>query len=137
MRVEGFSSTGSSAGTAGSEAGVLPSGTLRQDFMKLLITQLQHQDPLQPLQDRELMAQLAQLASVESLQHIEAMTQQGQVASQLSQAAALIGRTVSGLSGDGVVTGKVTGAAVGADSQVYLAVGDAAVALGNVLQVAE
>ncbi len=41
---------------------------LGQDaFLKLLITQLQHQDPLNPLDDQAFIAQLAQFSSLEKL----------------------------------------------------------------------
>jgi flagellar basal-body rod modification protein FlgD len=40
-------------------------------FLKLLVTQLQHQDPLQPTDNSEFIAQLAQFTSLESLQQIK------------------------------------------------------------------
>lgn len=42
----------------------------RNAFLNLLVTQLQHQDPLQPQADGEFLAQLAQFSSLESLQNI-------------------------------------------------------------------
>lgn len=42
----------------------------KEDFMKLLMTQLQHQDPLNPLDHREFSAQLAQFSSLEQLSNI-------------------------------------------------------------------
>jgi flagellar hook assembly protein FlgD len=42
----------------------------RDAFLKLLITQLQHQDPTNPLSDREFLAQLAQFSSLEKLSDI-------------------------------------------------------------------
>lgn len=41
-------------------------------FMKLLITQLQHQDPTQPQDDAQFIAQLAQFSSLEQLQQMNA-----------------------------------------------------------------
>jgi flagellar basal-body rod modification protein FlgD len=58
--------TGSSPTTA-------PQKTLGQDaFLKLLVTQLQHQDPTQPKNDTEFIAQLAQFSSLEKLTEISA-----------------------------------------------------------------
>ena len=40
-------------------------------FLNLLVTQLQHQNPLEPQADGEFLAQLAQFSSLESLQDIK------------------------------------------------------------------
>ena len=40
-------------------------------FLNLLVTQLQHQNPLEPQADGEFLAQLAQFSSLESLQDIQ------------------------------------------------------------------
>ena len=46
----------------------LSNDNLGQDaFLKLLVTQLQNQDPLNPMADTEFIAQLAQFASLEKL----------------------------------------------------------------------
>ncbi len=42
----------------------------KDDFLKLLITQLRHQDPLNPMKSEEFAAQLAQFSSLEQLQNI-------------------------------------------------------------------
>ena len=43
----------------------------RDAFLKLHVTQLQHQNPLEPQPDGEFLAQLAQFSSLESLQDIQ------------------------------------------------------------------
>jgi flagellar basal-body rod modification protein FlgD len=43
----------------------------REAFLQLLVTQLRHQDPLQPQANGEFIAQLAQFSSLEQLTHIQ------------------------------------------------------------------
>lgn len=50
----------STKGKSGNELG-------KDEFLHILITQLKNQDPMQPLQDREFIAQMAQFSSVEQL----------------------------------------------------------------------
>ncbi len=42
----------------------------KDDFLNLLVTQLQHQDPLNPAESTEFTAQLAQFSSLEQLNNI-------------------------------------------------------------------
>jgi flagellar basal-body rod modification protein FlgD len=49
-----------------------PTDGLGKDaFMNLLVTQLQHQDPLQPQDNSQFLTQLAQFSSLEQLQQIQ------------------------------------------------------------------
>jgi flagellar basal-body rod modification protein FlgD len=45
-------------------------------FLKLLVTQLQHQDPMQPQDDSQFLAQLAQFSSLEQLTTISSSIQE-------------------------------------------------------------
>jgi flagellar basal-body rod modification protein FlgD len=71
----------------------------RDDFMKLLITQLQNQDPLSPLDNQEFAVQLAQFNSLEQLvglnEKLDALANQQGLVSQFSSTA-LIGKQVIG-----------------------------------------
>lgn len=73
----------------------------KEDFLRLLVTQLSNQDPLNPMDGSQFAAQLAQFSSVEQLINIEqALTGQGEINGMLAQsinsgvAAGLIGKEV-------------------------------------------
>ena len=49
----------------------VPSSELGKDeFMKILMAQLQHQDPLSPMDDREFISQMAQFSSLEQMMNM-------------------------------------------------------------------
>lgn len=74
-------------------------------FLQLLIAQMQNQDPTEPMDSSEQIAQLATFSQVEQTietnKNLEALLQ----SNSLSQASAIIGKTVSSL--DGETTGVV------------------------------
>ena len=78
-----------------------------QDFLQLLITELQNQDPTNPVDPTDEASQLAQFSSLEATNNLDsAFTQYSQM-SDLTQGATLIGKTVSVTSGTNTVTGTV------------------------------
>ena len=94
------------SGAGQSSSGVSnPKGTLGQnDFLKLMIAQLQAQNPMDPANTNEFMGELAQFTQVEQLTNLAQ-------ANELSSAVSLIGRTVVYSSSNGTRgTGQVTSA---------------------------
>ncbi len=84
--------------TASNAASTKKSTSLGQDaFLQLLVTQLQYQDPLNPMDDKEFVAELAQFSSLEQLTEIntgiENLATQG-TQQQLIGAVNFIGKTV-------------------------------------------
>jgi len=57
----------------------------RNAFLNLLITQLRHQDPLNPMDDREFIAQLAQFSSLEQMQNLNSTFNRFQAFNMIGQ----------------------------------------------------
>lgn len=76
-----------------------------QSFLKLLVAQMKNQDPTDPMDSTQYVAQLAAFSQVEQSVQVNAKLDQLLQSSTLSQADALIGRTVT--SADGKVSGTV------------------------------
>ncbi|TPL04757.1 MULTISPECIES: flagellar hook assembly protein FlgD [unclassified Mesorhizobium] len=76
-----------------------------QSFLKLLIAEMKKQDPTKPMDSTQYVAQLATFSQVE--QSVQTNTKLDQImqSSALSQADALIGRSIT--SADGKTTGTV------------------------------
>ncbi len=90
----------------------------KDDFLKLLITQLSHQDPMSPMESQDFAAQLAQFSSLEQLQGIGANIEQGVEADLIlaqtinnTMAASIIGRRAKAI-GDKVMIDTYGGAEI-------------------------
>ncbi|MGO8695059.1 MAG: flagellar hook assembly protein FlgD [Rectinemataceae bacterium] len=79
----------------------------KDDFLKLLITQLQHQDPTAPVDDKQFIAQMASFSSLEQITNMSEGFQKltGLLAS--SEAAQVLGKTVQIADGGAKITGVV------------------------------
>lgn len=78
----------------------------KDDFLKLLITQLRYQDPLKPMEDREYIAQMAQFSSLEQMMNVG-------LASNMNYGLSALGKQVTAIDSDGyTVKGKAVSARV-------------------------
>jgi flagellar basal-body rod modification protein FlgD len=83
--------SGLSAGTASSVK------STKDDFMKLLITQMRYQNPMDPMDNAQMTSQIAQLNTVEGINQLNATVtglQASLMATQSMQSASLIGKTI-------------------------------------------
>lgn len=90
------STTGLGLAQSGANSSSTAQG-LQDQFLRLLVTQLQHQDPLNPMQNAELTSQLAQISTVEGITNLKntMLAISGQIdVSQSMNAVAMIGKGV-------------------------------------------
>lgn len=66
----------------------------QEDFIKLFLSQLQFQDPLEPVDNREFLSQLAQFSNLEQTRQTSQNTEGLLVMNSSAQALALLNRTV-------------------------------------------
>lgn len=78
-----------------------------QDFLKVLLTQLNYQDPMKPVDNQQFMAQMAQFTSLEQTQQLNNKIDQLISTQSALQSVGLIGRTVDVTSASGTVSGIV------------------------------
>jgi flagellar basal-body rod modification protein FlgD len=109
----------------------------KEDFLKLLVTQLQHQDPLNPLEDKDFMAQMAQFSALEQMSNLNASFDRLGHASQVAQGVALIGKTVSWLDEAGAQQSGVVSAVTTLDGEIEIQIGDTSIAPSEIVQVTE
>lgn len=76
-----------------------------QAFLKLLVAEMKNQDPTEPMKSTDYVAQLAAFSQVEQSVQLNSKLEMLLQTSALTQADAIIGRTIT--SADGTVTGVV------------------------------
>jgi flagellar basal-body rod modification protein FlgD len=131
-----LTSAGSTAATTTAAAG--NSAPLTQsDFLNLLTTQMQYQDPMDPVSASDFASQLAQFASLQGVTQLNTSITQLLTSQQVSQGANLIGKTVT-YTNDGnspAASGVVSGVQL-SNGAVQLQVGNQSVALSQLTSIA-
>jgi flagellar basal-body rod modification protein FlgD len=96
----------------------------KDDFLKLMVAQMKNQDPMNPADDKDNIAQMAQFSSLEQITNLATATQKLADSMQTTQTLGLIGHTVSYKAADGTLaTGTVSAVDV-AGGTPSLTVGD-------------
>lgn len=111
----------------------------KDDFLRILVTQLRNQDPMQPLQDSDFIAQMAQFTSVEQLMNMS--NEMTMLRQNLGMASSLIGKDIAWYdyteTGEMVpYSGQVESILI-KDSVQYAIVGDSQIPLDKIVSIAE
>nr|WP_082034270.1 flagellar hook capping FlgD N-terminal domain-containing protein [Cohnella kolymensis] len=110
----------------------------KDQFLQILVTQLRNQDPMQPLQDKEFIAQMAQFSSLEQMMNMG--KEMHALRQSAGMAAGLIGKEVSWTETTeaGVVDHKGTvDAILWRDGVQYLKVGSAELRVDEITSISE
>jgi flagellar basal-body rod modification protein FlgD len=111
------------------------SSTDKDMFLQLLVAQMKYQDPMNPTDSAQFLAQSAQFTALEKMQDVADKTSQLLASQTAFGASGLVGRTVTWTGSDGVEhSGTVDGVQFSADGP-SLDVGGSSVSLGQVSSV--
>lgn len=123
-----------------STTSITSASNIQMDYMKLLVTQLQNQNPLEPLSNNEMASQLAQFSQLEQLESMNSSfakvldtVERNYASSLIGKEITFIGRTESGATD--VYSGIVEQFYNDTEGNVLLAVGDYGIGLADVIAV--
>jgi flagellar basal-body rod modification protein FlgD len=123
-----------------STSAVTTASDIQMDYMKLLVAELQYQDPLEPLDNNEMASQLAQFSELEQLESMNSSFTKVLTSVERAYASSLIGKEVSFTvqteqGTTDIQSGTVEQVYNDVDGQVVLMVGSYAVSLNDVMSV--
>ena len=102
MSVNPTTQTAGSLSTGQTTSVSNPNGILgKDDFLKLLVAQMQNQDPMNPMDNNQTMSQMAQFSTVEGITNLNTEVSNQNFSNQVSQSVELLGKTVTWLNADG------------------------------------
>jgi flagellar basal-body rod modification protein FlgD len=127
MAINPTTATTTAATTAGTASSTKKADQAlgKDDFLKLMVAQMKNQDPMNPSDDKDNIAQMAQFSSLEQITNLATATQQLADSMQTTQTLGLIGHTVSYQAADGTLTSGTVSAVDVAGGKPSLTVGDA------------
>jgi len=113
---------------------------IQTDYMKLLVTQLQNQNPLEPLDNKDMSAQLAQFSQLQQMENLNTSFAQMLDSVQRSYASSLIGKEVAfrAQAADGTLetrTGEVEEVTIGEAGKILLRIDDQQINLADVISI--
>jgi len=108
----------------------------KEMFLNLMVAQLRYQDPMNPADSGEFLAQNAQFTALEKMQDVADQTA-ALLSAQISfGAAGMVGKNVTYMNADGTTTSGLVGSVSYDANGPMLVVGDKSVSLGQIQSIA-
>jgi flagellar basal-body rod modification protein FlgD len=119
---------------------VSPVSNTQMDYMKLLITELQNQNPLEPMDNSEMASQLALFSQLQQLESMNSNFASVLATTERTYAGSLIGKEISFMTkttdaAQEIASGVVQEVHNDVDGEILLSVGDFTIGLDDVLTV--
>ena len=119
---------------------ITSASNIQMDYMKLLITQLQNQNPLEPLDNNEMATQLAQFSQLQQLESMNESFADVLATTELSYANSLLGKEVTFMPTSETGATEITSGVVeqvynNIDGEILLGIGNHTVSLEDVISV--
>jgi flagellar basal-body rod modification protein FlgD len=129
-----FNSSALSSNTASSTDSRMNELTM-DDFIKMMVAELENQDPMNPMSNTEMLSQISQIRSITSNDKLAAGIESLTLGQSLATASSMIGKTVTGVNTlDETITGKVDKVTIeGGEAKLYI--GSSIVKIANVTSI--
>jgi flagellar basal-body rod modification protein FlgD len=119
---------------------ITSASNIQMDYMKLLITQLQNQNPLEPLNNNEMATQLAQFSQLQQLESMNESFADVLATTELSYANSLLGKEVTFMpttetGATDITSGVVEQVYNNMDGEILLGIGNHMLRLEDVISV--
>jgi|SRR5450432_780073 len=115
------SSIPAAGATGGSSQLTNPNSKLKvSDFINMMVTQLQNQDPLDPVKNQDLLAQMSQIGQLQTSNDLDTSLKGLVLQNSLGAAGNLIGKAVQGLDEQGAPLGGIVSSVRVQGSDVFL-----------------
>ena len=123
-----------------SSVAINTASSIQMDYMKLLVTQLQNQNPLEPMDNNQMASQLAQFSQLQQLESMNSSFANVLSTTERNYANSLIGKEISFASenetgGLDIASGVVEEVINNVDGEIILVTADHVVALEGVISV--
>ncbi len=114
--------------------------SIQMDYMKLLIVQLQNQNPLEPLDNNEMASQLAQFSQLQQLESMNTSFAKVLATTELTYANSLLGKEVTFMPETTTGAADITSGIVeqvynNVDGEIFLRVGNLTLGLEDIISV--
>jgi len=123
-----------------SSSAINTASNIQMDYMKLLVTQLQNQNPLEPMDNNQMASQLAQFSQLQQLESMNSNFANVLSSTERSYANSLIGKEISFASenetgGRDITSGIVEEVINNVDGEIILVTANHTVAVEGVISV--